>query len=220
MHIDFPRNEIQLKIVYYGPAYAGKTTNLIQIHRLSDSSNRGELMSLNTKDDRTLYFDLLPLDFKSESGIKISIKLFTVPGQVMHNATRGLVLQGADAVAFVADSQLSQTEANDESFENLKDNLKIGGFDVDRMPVVIQYNKRDLPLIRSDAEIDKIAAEVNEPVYKSIATEGPGVVETLMGLIDLTWTRLDAANDLTGRLGIHRDHMIRELRKQLIRRPI
>jgi signal recognition particle receptor subunit beta len=215
VRIDFENNEIQLKLVYYGPAYSGKTTNLIQIHRLSAPDTRGELLMLDTHEDRTLYFDLLPLTFESESGVRISIKLFTVPGQVIHNATRGLVLQGADAVAFVADSQISQLEANDESFENLRHNLKVGGFDVQSMPIVFQYNKRDLRPILADKEIARIANEVPHPVFKSIATEGVGVVETLLGLINNMWTRLDAANNLRQKFGITRRELLTTLQRHL-----
>ncbi len=192
MQIDFERKEIQLKIVYYGPALSGKTTNLVHIHRICAPSNRGRLMTLETKDDRTLFFDLLPMHFESESGLSIAIKLFTVPGQVIHNATRKLVLQGADAVAFIADSQSAELGNNQESFLNLKDNLKENGLNLKSMPLAIQFNKRDLPGIRSDEEIDALASKGREPVFKAIATQGTGVVETLIGLMRITWERLDS----------------------------
>ncbi len=215
MQIDFERKEIQLKIVYYGPGLSGKTTNLIHIHRICSPCNRGRLMTLETRDDRTLFFDLLPIRFETASGLSIAIKLFTVPGQVIHNATRKLVLKGADAVAFIADSQLSETKNNQESFLNLKHNLKESGLNLKQMPLVIQFNKRDLPNIRSDAELDTMAAKGREPVYKAVALEGKGVVETLLGLIDITWRKLDEGHDLTKKFAIDGGRLLNTLRAQL-----
>jgi signal recognition particle receptor subunit beta len=216
VQIDFERKDIQLKIVYYGPGLSGKTTNLIHIHRVCAPSTRGRLMTLETKDDRTLFFDLLPMHFESESGVSITIKLFTVPGQVIHNATRRIVLQGADAVAFIADSQTSQIEENQESFRNLKENLKENGLNLKTMPLAIQFNKRDLPGIRPDAEIDTMAARGREPVFKAIATQGDGVLETLFGLIEITWERLNTWHDLTGKFGLKGEEMLESLKRQLI----
>ncbi len=215
MQIDFEQKEIQLKIVYYGPALSGKTSNLVCIHRICAPSNRGRLMTLETRDDRTLFFDLLPLHFESESGVSITVKVFTVPGQVIHNATRRIVLQGADSVAFIADSQTSQIEANQESFLNLKENLKQNGLNLKTMPLVIQFNKRDLPGIRTDAEIDAMASKGREPVFKAIATQGPGVIETFLGLMEITWERLDAWHDLTGKFGLRGDMLLESLKRQL-----
>ena len=216
MQIDFERKEIQLKIVSYGPGLSGKTTNLVHIHRVCAPSNRGRLMTLDTRDDRTLFFDLLPMHFESTSGLSITLKVFTVPGQVIHNATRKLVLQGADAVAFIADSQVSETAANQESFLNLKQNLKENGLNLKSMPLVIQFNKRDLPNIRSDEELDVMAARGREPVYKAISTRGDGVVETLLGLIDITWEKLDSWHDLTGKFGVEGPKLIQSLKRQLL----
>jgi signal recognition particle receptor subunit beta len=216
LQIDFERKEIQLKIVYYGPGLSGKTTNLVHIHRVCAPNNRGRLMTLDTKDDRTLFFDLLPMHFESTSGLTITLKLFTVPGQVIHNATRKLVLQGADAVAFIADSQVSETVHNQESFLNLKQNLKDNGLNLKSMPLVIQFNKRDLPNIRSDEEIDAMAQRGREPVFKAIATKGDGVVETLLGLIDITWEKLDEWHDLSGKFGVEGHRLIRQLKRQLM----
>jgi mutual gliding-motility protein MglA len=215
LQIDFERREIQLKIVYYGPGLSGKTTNLVHIHRVCAPSNRGRLMTLDTRDDRTLFFDLLPMHFESTSGLSITLKVFTVPGQVIHNATRKLVLQGADAVAFIADSQVSETSANQESFLNLKQNLKENGLNLKSMPLVIQFNKRDLPNVRSDEELDAMASRGREPVYKAVATRGDGVVETLLGLIDVTWEKLDSWHDLTGKFGVEGPRLIRSLKRQL-----
>jgi len=216
LQIDFEQKVIELKIVYYGPALSGKTTNLVCIHRLCAPSTKGRLMTLETKDDRTLFFDLLPLCFESDSGLTIKVKLFTVPGQVIHNATRRIVLQGADAVAFIADSRTSQIEANQESFLNLKENLKQNGLNLKTMPLVIQFNKRDLPGIRPDAEIEAMAAKGREPVYKAIATQGMGVVETFLGLIEITWERLDAWHDLTSKFKVRGEMLLDSLKRQLL----
>lgn len=215
MQIDFEKREIQLKLVYYGPGLSGKTTNLVYIHRRSAPSSRGRLMTLETKDDRTLFFDLLPMTFETESGIKIAVKVFTVPGQVIHNATRRLVLQGADSVAFIADSQVSETTANRDSFLDLKRNLKENGLDMKGMPLVIQFNKRDLPNIRSDQEIEMLAEKGREPVYKAVATTGEGVLETFFGLLDLTWKRLDSWHDLEGKFSIDGDTLLETLKRQM-----
>jgi mutual gliding-motility protein MglA len=215
VQIDFEKREIQLKVVYYGPALSGKTTNLVAIHRVTAPSSRGRLMTLNTKDDRTLFFDLLPMHFATDSGLSIAIKMFTVPGQVIHDATRRLVLQGADAVAFIADSQVQETQANQESFLNLRQNLKENGLDIKSMPLVIQFNKRDLAGIRTDAELDLLAKKSREPVFKAVATEGIGVVETFMGLLSLTWERLDHWHDLKGKFGLRGEALLESLSRQL-----
>src|SRR6516225_6636651 len=142
-----------MKLVYYGPALGGKTTNLRSLHQLSAEQSRGRLMTLETKDDRTLFFDMLPLTLRGASaerpsgGMTLRIKIFTVPGQVLHASTRRLVLQGADGVAFIADSQVSETEHNAASFLDLRQNLKELGLSLKGMPLVIQFNKRDLDRI-------------------------------------------------------------------------
>src|SRR5688572_14091618 len=163
--VDIQRREVTLKLVYYGPAMSGKTTNLQQLHRAMAGHTEGELVSLDTRDDRTLFFDLLPLKLSTVGGFTIKLKLFTVPGQVIHNTTRKIVLQGADGVAFVADSRVSETRANNESFANLRHNLEENGIAFDDIAVVIQLNKRDLPGIRSDEEVRKIQAKGREPVF-------------------------------------------------------
>jgi mutual gliding-motility protein MglA len=216
VQIDFDRKEIQLKIVYYGPGLSGKTTNLVHIHKICSPCNRGRLMTLETRDDRTLFFDLLPIRFESAQGLSIAVKLFTVPGQVIHNATRKLVLKGADAVAFIADSQIAEIKNNQESFLNLKENLKESGLNLKNMPLVIQFNKRDLPDIRPDSEIDQMAAKGREPVFKAVAVQGDGVVETLLGLIDITWRRLDEEHSLTSKFGLEGIRLIRSLKSQLM----
>lgn len=208
MQLDFVKRELTIKLVYYGPALSGKTTNLQALHRVADRESCGRLMTLETKDDRTLFFDLLPLSFKSEGGLAVRIKVFTVPGQVIHASTRRLVLQGADGVAFIADSRTSETEHNGESFLDLRNNLRENGLSLKQMPLVIQFNKRDLAEIRSDEEIAELATRGREPVYLSIATRGSGVVETLIGLMHLTWSSLDAEHELEKKFGFDGDRFL------------
>jgi signal recognition particle receptor subunit beta len=202
MQVDVFHKQITVKLVYYGPALSGKTTNLEHLHRIVDPGLRGNLMTLETKDDRTLFFDLLPFHFTSRSGIRLRIKLFTVPGQVIHGATRRVVLQGADGVGFIADSQISQIDANARSFQDLGQNLADNGLSLSSTPLVIQFNKRDLEMIRSDDEIDALAALGREPVYKSVATRGVGVVQTFLGLFSLTWNALEQQHELSRRFEI------------------
>ena len=159
MQLDFKTREVTVKLVYYGPALSGKTTNLQAIHRLVSDDAAGRLMTLETRDDRTLFFDLLPLTFEGGGGIQVRFKLFTVPGQVIHDATRRLVLQGADGTAFIADSQVGETKANQQAFRNMQRNLKENGVDPKTHPLVLQFNKRDLPGIRTDEEIDAMASQ-------------------------------------------------------------
>ena len=215
MQLDFVARELTIKLVYYGPALSGKTSNLQAIHRLTTDASRGRLMTLETRDDRTLFFDLLPLAFKAEGDLSLRIKLFTVPGQVIHASTRRLVLQGADGVAFIGDSQLNETDANRASFLDLRQNLKDNGLDLRKMPLVIQFNKRDLKEIRSDAEIAELAAHGREPVYKAIATRGEGVLETFLGLVTLTWARLDSEHDFSNKFRVKSESFIASLAKQL-----
>ncbi len=215
VYIDIQHREVTLKLVYYGPALSGKTTNLQQLHRLMGRQVGSELVSLDTRDDRTLFFDLLPLNFRTQGGLQIKLKLFTVPGQVIHNATRKIVLQGADGVAFIADSRVSQTRGNNESFANLKQNLRDNGIELADVALVIQFNKRDLPGIRSDADIERIASKGREPVFKAVAIEGEGVAETFLGLADLTWTKLERKYELASRFGVTRDEFMSQLHGQL-----
>lgn len=215
MQLDFAARELTIKLVYYGPALSGKTTNLQAIHQLVSSEGRGRLMTLDTRDDRTLFFDLLPLNFVAGSGLTVRLKLFTVPGQVIHNATRRLVLQGADGVAFIADSQRGETKANAAAFLNLKQNLKDNGLDPAKIPTVIQFNKRDLPDVRSDEEIDALAQKGKEPVYKAVATGGSGVLETFLGLVSVTWDMLEKDHQLRQKFQIAPDEVMRNLKERL-----
>lgn len=208
VQLNFAAREVALKLVYYGPALSGKTTNLKALHELTRADSRGRLMTLETKDDRTLFFDMLPLVFKadaSEGAMNLRVKVFTVPGQVVHASTRRLVLQGADAVAFIADSQIAETENNAAAFLDLRENLKGLGRSMRDVPLVIQFNKRDLPNVRSDAEIDQLARQGKEPVYKGSAVRGVGVIECFFGLLERAWRKLDREHDLTSKLHIQPD---------------
>ncbi|UJR80118.1 GTP-binding protein [Sandaracinus amylolyticus] len=215
MQLDFKARELTVKLVYYGPALSGKTTNLQAVHELVSPQARGRLMTLETKDDRTLFFDLLPLSVQAGRGLSVRIKLFTVPGQVIHNATRRLVLQGADGVAFIADSQRAETKANAAAFVNLRQNLVENGIDPAAMPLVIQFNKRDMPDVRTDVEIDALAAKGKEPVYKAIALRGHGVLETLIGLFEITWSKLEREHQLAEKFGVQGADLLGEVRTKL-----
>jgi signal recognition particle receptor subunit beta len=214
LQLDFQARELTIKLVYYGPALSGKTTNLQAIHRLLTPNGRGRLMTLETRDDRTLFFDLLPLSISTETGLTVRIKLFTVPGQVIHNSTRRLVLQGADGVAFIADSQVNEVRANQLSFKDLRKNLRENGIDPGAMPVVIQYNKRDLPAIRSQEEIKRMASMGRERTYLATATHGTGVMETFMGLIEAAWENLERQHSLQQRFGLSAQVVSRDLRQR------
>ena len=213
MQLNFAAREVTIKLVYYGPALSGKTTNLRSLHNLTREDSRGRLMTLETKDDRTLFFDMLPLVFKAEADDKgptsnamsLRLKVFTVPGQVLHSSTRRLVLQGADGVAFIADSQLSETENNATAFVDLKANLKELGRSIKEMPLIIQFNKRDLPNVRKQAEIEQLAARGKEPVFTASAVSGVGVLESFFSLLYLTWSRLDGEHQLAKKLGLEGD---------------
>jgi signal recognition particle receptor subunit beta len=176
---NYSGKEINAKIVYYGPGLSGKTTNLERIYSKTAPHLRGKMVSMKTKVDRTLFFDFLPIEGGEIAGFNIRFLLYTVPGQVYYNATRKLVLKGADAIVFVADSQAEELAANRESLKNLRENLHEHGKDLEEVPLVIQYNKRDLP---SALPIEKLDEELNPdhvPSFESVATTGTGVFETL-----------------------------------------
>ena len=202
MHLSLEQRELTLKLVYYGPALSGKTTNLSTLCGMVRKECRGSLITLDTLNDRTLFFDLLPVRVSTSAGFSIKIKLFTVPGQVMHNSTRRLVLSGSDGVAFVADSQKMMIASNNESWKNLSENLSANGLDPSSIPIVIQFNKRDLSSTIPDAEIDSLAKNGKEPVFKSVATTGLGVAETFTGLADAVWENLQAKHSIETRLKV------------------
>ena len=181
-----------IKIVYYGPALSGKTTNLIRLHDLMMGSGCGELMTLETKGDRTLFFDLLPLMVKSKSNFAFKIKLFTVPGQVAHDATRKAVLSRADGIVFVADSQITQAVNNFTSFDNLEKNAGRVGLDFDQLPLVIQFNKRDLENVITEEEVRERWDPTGLPVIFSSAVNGTGVAETFKEIMMQTFSHLDS----------------------------
>ena len=215
MQIDFATRELTIKLVYYGPALSGKTTNLQALHRAAAPDATGRLMTLETRDDRTLFFDLLPLTFRDKGGLAVRLKVFTVPGQVIHASTRRLVVQGADGIAFIADSQTAETEHNAESFMDLRDNLRAQGMSLRQMPLVIQFNKRDLDDIRSVEEISELAAQGREPVYLAVATRGEGVVESFLGLLSLTWSALEAEHDLVSKFGFDASAFLDQVAQKL-----
>jgi|SRR5690554_5069123 len=177
--------ELLIKLVYYGPGLGGKTTSLKRIHEASPVETRGQIVSLATPVDRTLYFDFLPLRADSIRGHHVRLQLFTVPGQVYFNATRKLVLTGADGVAFVADSQRARMDANLESFENLAENLEAQGRSLSEMPLILQYNKRDLPGVMSIEEMDAELNALGAPVFPTSAATGEGILESLDALVQL-----------------------------------
>jgi signal recognition particle receptor subunit beta len=173
-------------------------------------------MTLETQDDRTLFFDLLPLTFRAKDGdVSLRLKVFTVPGQPIHAATRRLVLQGADGVVLVADSRVSETQSNADAFFDLRQNLRDNGIELAKMPLVIQFNKRDLPDIRTDDELARLAVRGKEPVYPAIATRGDGVLETFLGLLHLTWHALDRTHQLARKLLFDGDALLATAAAQL-----
>jgi mutual gliding-motility protein MglA len=219
MQTDFHRREVAIKLVYYGPPLSGKTTNLVKLHERLDARVRGRLLSLETQADRTLFFDLLPIVLRAGDGMTVKIKLYTVPGQVMHHVTRRLVLQGVDGVAFIADSRASETHNNNLSYSDLKANLRDNGIDPAVLPMVIQFNKRDLPGCRSDEEIDLVARRGREPVVKASALHGEGVVETLFRLMEETCAHLERTMKLTTRFGVDPNQIFDALGRQLQSAP-
>ena len=208
---DTAEKRMIFKLVYYGPALSGKTTNLLRLHDMLDIEGRGDLMMLDTKDDRTLFFDLLPFFFVAPSGLKIKLKVYTVPGQVQHDATRKAVLARADGIAFIADSLNTEKTTNFESFSNLEKNLKFVGVDIERVPLVIQYNKRDLDDIVTEEEIKVTWETSGVPVFMAAALHGIGVLETFRSLIARTYDSIDARYQLYETHGVGKDMFIESL---------
>lgn len=182
VQINFARKEINCKLVYYGPGMSGKTTNLEMVHKRTPDGNRGDLTSISTDGDRTLFFDFMPLDLGEIAGMKTKFHLYTVPGQVYYNSTRKLVLNGADGVIFVADSSRSKLAENRESLDNLRENLAEMGKDFTKFPVVLQWNKRDMPDAMTVEELQQELNPLNFPTFEAIASKGEGVFQTLKAL--------------------------------------
>ena len=195
---NYATKEITAKIVYYGPGLCGKTTNLQFVYDSLPSNNKSKMLSLATKTDRTLFFDFLPLDLGKIRGMRTKLQLYTVPGQVYYNSTRQLVLKGADGIVFVADSQDFALDANQESLQNLEDNLKRQGVRIREIPVVLQYNKRDLPNALPVNELNAELNKANVPNFESVATTGLGVEETLKGITQLVLAHLVRKYGLEG----------------------
>jgi len=188
--INYMAREINCKIVYYGPGLCGKTTNLQYIYERTNPEAKGKMISLATETERTLFFDFLPLSLGEIRGFKTRFHLYTVPGQVFYDASRKLILKGVDGVIFCADSQIERLEANQESLDNLRTNLAEQGYSLEKIPYVIQYNKRDLPNVVDVAELRELLNPMQVPDYESVARTGVGVFDTLKAVSKLVLTEL------------------------------
>jgi mutual gliding-motility protein MglA len=188
--INYAQREINCKIVYYGPGLCGKTTNLQYIYNKTNPEAKGKMISLATETERTLFFDFLPLSLGEIRGFRTRFHLYTVPGQVFYDASRKLILKGVDGVVFVADSQIERMEANIESLENLRDNLQEQGYNLDKIPYVVQYNKRDLPNASPLAELQEVLNPKGAPMFEAVAPKGTGVFDTLKAVAKLVLTEL------------------------------
>ena len=188
--INYMAREINCKIVYYGPGLCGKTTNLQYIYDRTNPDAKGKMISLATETERTLFFDFLPLSLGEIRGFKTRFHLYTVPGQVFYDASRKLILKGVDGVVFVSDSQIMRMEANLESIDNLRVNLTEQGYSLDRIPYVVQYNKRDLPAVADVQELRELMNPTSVPDFEACARTGVGVFETLKAVAKLVLTEL------------------------------
>ena len=188
--INYSSREINCKLVYYGPGLCGKTTNLQYIYNKTKPDAKGKMISLATETERTLFFDFLPLSLGEIRGFRTRFHLYTVPGQVFYDASRKLILKGVDGVVFVGDSQMERMEANIESLENLRDNLTEQGYDLDKLPYVVQYNKRDLPSVVPVEELAEVLNPTKVPEFEAVATTGVGVFDTLRALAKQVLTEL------------------------------
>lgn len=199
---DSEDGRLSFKLVYYGPAQSGKTTNLLRLHDLLSPELKGEMMTLETQDDRTLFFDLLPLGFRAPSGLLIKFRLFTVPGQVAHDGTRKAVLSRADGVVFVADSDRVQETNNAESFQTLAENCSRVGLDFEHLPLVVQFNKRDLPSAVPETEIRERWSAAPWPLVFASALHGQGVEASFEALLRATYRRHAESCELASRHGV------------------
>jgi signal recognition particle receptor subunit beta len=199
VQINMADREITVKVVYYGPALSGKTTNLQQLHELIDSPSRGKMVTLDTADDRTLYFDFLPIQFGTQNGFSVKIKLFTVPGQVMHKSTRKVV--------FIADSQCSSASANAYSWRDMEANLKSNGIDFANMPKVVQFNKRDLPDVKPLQDIKQAWGDI--PTFPAVAIRGEGVLETFRELLRSLYRSIDGRHGFGEKFGVSEEDFLK-----------
>lgn len=183
--INYASREINCKVVYYGSGLGGKTTNLEYVYSRVNPDTKGKMISLATETERTLFFDFLPIDLGEIRGFRTRFHLYTVPGQVYYNASRRLILKGVDGLIFVADSQRSRLEANIEAMHNLYENMESYGYDVETIPFVVQYNKRDLPDIMPVEELRNVLNPMGVPDYEAVAIEGEGVFQTLSAVSKL-----------------------------------
>jgi hypothetical protein len=188
--INYSSREINCKIVYYGPGLCGKTTNLQYIYNKTNPEAKGKMISLATETERPLFFDFLPLSLGEIRGFKTRFHLYTVPGQVFYDASRKLILKGVDGVVYVGDSQMERMEANIESLENLRSNLQEQGYDLDKLPYVVQYNKRDLPNAIPLPELEEALNPTKVPSFEAVAQKGIGVFDTLKAVAKLVLTEL------------------------------
>ena len=207
VQINMSTKEITMKVVYYGPALSGKTTNLAMLHKFMTTEGRSDMVTLDTKDDRTLYFDFLPIEFPTAGGFSVKMKLFTVPGQVMHRSTRKVVLAGADGVAFICDSQRSASSANAYSWRDMEANLKANGIDFDRLPKVVQFNKRDCEDVKSLEDIRAAWGDV--PTCPAIAVQGVGVVETFRALLRELYRSLEEKHGFSVKFGVSEEDFLK-----------
>lgn len=213
-------NRLLVKLVYYGPALSGKTTNLTALHDILTPQFKGDMMVLETQNDRTLFFDLLPLGFHTKSGMLIKFKLFTVPGQVAHDTTRKAVLSRADGIVFVADSQTTQIANNAESFQNLEENAEKVGIDFKNIPLIVQFNKRDLPNIVTEQEITERWKNTPWPVLFAEAIHHKGVIETLSTLLASVYTKLDASYHLSQQHSLQKQDFINQVLMHTTPQPL
>ncbi len=208
IEFDETNKKLVLKMVYYGPALSGKTTNLLSLHDKLLQEGRGELMMLDTTEDRTIYFDLLPFFFQAPSGLKIKLKVYTVPGQVRHDATRKAVLQRADAIVFIADSRISMQAVNAESFSNLEENLALVGLSIENLPLVVQFNKRDMQDLVSEDELRSTWEPTGLPVIMASALFGTGVLETFKAALESLFDAVDKKIGLLDRYQVDKESFI------------
>ena len=201
-------HHLSFKLVYYGPAQSGKTTNLMRLHDQLSPELKGELMTMETKDDRTLFFDLLPLGFRAPSGLLIKFRLFTVPGQVAHDGTRKAVLSRADGVVFVADADRAQETNNGEAFQSLADNCARVGLDFETLPLVVQFNKCDLPHAVPQAEIRERWSATQWPLHFAVAVDGQGVAETFESLLRTLYRHHAEALELATLHGLNEESFV------------